>query len=156
MRFSNLLLYSVRAWRRQSGARYLKVTWWDEGQALSRLTLIYYSRFASHLTPHLTTLSMNSAQTSSPPLPRSSLPPSSAPQPSQPPGARSSTRQATRRTTDALSFGDEANDAREDATEASSRRTRRPRTEQLNGDVPIVKDAVGESVAEAFEAFLKT
>jgi DNA replication licensing factor MCM6 len=98
---------------------------------------------------------MNSVQTSSPPLPRSSLPPSSAPQP-QSQSARSSTRQATRRTTDALSFGDEANDAREDATEASSRRVRRPRTEQLNGDVPIVKDAVGESVAEAFEAFLKS
>lgn len=95
---------------------------------------------------------------SSPPLPRSSLPPSSAPQ-NLSPNAQSSTRQATRRTTDALSFGDEGNDAREDATDASSRRRRRPRAEQqqqLNGDVPIVKDAVGESVAEAFEAFLKT
>jgi DNA replication licensing factor MCM6 len=101
-------------------------------------------------------LSMNPAQMSSPPLPRSSLPPSSAPQDSQSPSARSSTRQATRRTRDALSFGDETNDAREDVTEASSRRKRRPRTEQLNGDVSIVKDAVGESVAEAFEAFLKT
>jgi DNA replication licensing factor MCM6 len=99
---------------------------------------------------------MNPAQMSSPPLPRSSLPPSSAPQHSQSPRAQSSTRQATRRTTDALSFGDETNDAREDATEASSRRRRRPRTERINGDVPIVRDAVGESVAEAFEAFLKT
>ncbi|KAF8272164.1 mis5 protein [Lactarius quietus] len=96
---------------------------------------------------------------SSPPLPRSSLPPSSAQQNSQSPNAQSSTRQATRRTTDALSFGDEGNDAREDVTETSSRRRRRPRAEQqqqLNGDVPIVKDAVGESVAEAFEAFLKS
>ncbi|KAI9513229.1 MCM-domain-containing protein [Russula earlei] len=93
---------------------------------------------------------------SSPPLPRSSLPPSSAPQHSQSPNAQSSSRQATRRTTDALSFGDEANDVREDATEASSRRRRRPRAEQLNGDIPIVKDAVGESVAEAFETFLKS
>jgi DNA replication licensing factor MCM6 len=99
---------------------------------------------------------MNPVQMSSPPLPRSSLPPSSAPQNSQSPSAQSSTRQATRRTTDALSFGDETNDTREDATEASSRRRRRLRTEQLNGDVPIVKDAVGESVAEAFETFLKT
>lgn len=102
---------------------------------------------------------MNPAQMSSPPLPRSSLPPSSAPQNSLSPNAQSSTRQATRRTTDALSFGDEGNDAREDATETSSRRRRRPRAEQqqqLNGDVPIVKDAVGESVAEAFEGFLKT
>ena len=93
---------------------------------------------------------------SSPPLPRSSLPPSSAPQPSQSPNAQSSTRQATRRTTDALSFGDEGNDTQEGATEAGSRRRRRPRADQLNGDVPVVKDAVGESVAEAFEAFLKT
>jgi DNA replication licensing factor MCM6 len=99
---------------------------------------------------------MNPVQMSSPPLPRSSLPPSSAPQNSQSPSARSSTRQATRRTRDALSFGDETNDAREDVTEASSKRRRKPRAEQLNGDVPIVKDAVGESVAEAFEAFLKT
>ncbi|KAI0254879.1 mis5 protein [Lactifluus subvellereus] len=99
---------------------------------------------------------MDPVQLSSPPLPRSSLPPSSAPQPSQSPSARSSTRQATRRTTDALSFGDEGNDTQEGATEAGSRRRRRPRAEQLNGDVPIVKDAVGESVAEAFEAFLKT
>ena len=108
------------------------------------------------LTLHLPALPMNPVQMSSPPLPRSSLPPSSAPPNSQSPSAQSSTRQATRRTTDALSFGDEANDAREDATEASSRRRRRPRAEQLNGDVPIVKDAVGESVAEAFETFLKT
>jgi DNA replication licensing factor MCM6 len=102
-------------------------------------------------------LSMNPVQMSSPPLPRSSPPLSSAPQNSQSPSARSSTRQATRHTRDALSFGDETNDAREDVTEASSRRRRRPRAEQqLNGDVPIVKDAVGESVAEAFETFLKT
>ncbi|KAH9002283.1 MCM-domain-containing protein [Lactarius hatsudake] len=102
---------------------------------------------------------MSPAQMTSPPLPRSSLPPSSAQQNSLSPNAQSSTRQATRRTTDALSFGDEGNDAQEDVTETSSRRRRRPRAEQqqqLNGDVPIVKDAVGESVAEAFEAFLKT
>ncbi|KAH9977611.1 mis5 protein [Lactifluus volemus] len=99
---------------------------------------------------------MDPVQMSSPPLPRSSLPPSSAPLPSQSPSARSPTRQATRRTTDALSFGDEGNDTREGATDTGSRRRRKPRAEQLNGDVPIVKDAVGESVAEAFEAFLKT
>jgi DNA replication licensing factor MCM6 len=129
------------------------VTWCDEGQALSRLI----GCIATPITVTIrVNLSMNPAQMSSPPLPRSSLPPSSAPQDSQSPSARSSTRQATRRTRDALSFGDEANDAREDVTETSSRRKRRPRTEQLNGDVSIVKDAVGESVAEAFEAFLKT
>jgi DNA replication licensing factor MCM6 len=99
---------------------------------------------------------MDPVQMSSPPLPRSSLPPSSAPLPSQSPSTRSPTRQATRRTTDALSFGDEGNDTREGATDTGSRRRRKPRAEQLNGDVPIVKDAVGESVADAFEAFLKT
>ena len=127
------------------------VTWCNEGQALSR-----WLHHDTHLLRvNLSILSMNPVQMSSPPLPRSSLPPSSALQNSQSPSARSSTRQATRRTRDALSFGDEANDAREDVTEASSKRRRKPRTEQLNGDVPIVKDAVGESVAEAFEAFLK-
>ena len=126
------------------------ITWCDEGQALSRLAVSRRS-FTARVN-----LSMNPVQMSSPPLPRSSLPPSSAPQNSQSPNARSSTRQATRHTRDALSFGDETNDAREDVTEASSRKKRKPRTEQLNGDVPIVKDAVGESVAEAFEAFLKT
>ncbi|KAI0265220.1 MCM-domain-containing protein [Gloeopeniophorella convolvens] len=99
---------------------------------------------------------MNPVQMSSPPPPTPSLPPSSAPNPSQSQSAKSSSRQATRRTADALSFGDEDNDVREDVTEASSRRRRRPRTEQLNPDVSIVKDAVGESVADAFEAFLKT
>ena len=128
------------------------ITWCDEGQATFAFNLAVSRR---SLTIRVN-LSMNTAQMSSPPLPRSSLPPSSAPQNSQSPSARSSTRQATRRTRDALSFGDETNDAREDVTEASSRRKRRPRTEQLNGDVSIVKDAVGESVAEAFEAFLKT
>lgn len=127
------------------------VTWCNEGQALSR----WLHRDTHLLRVNLSILSMNPVQMSSPPLPRSSLPPSSALQNSQSPSARSSTRQATRRTRDALSFGDEANDAREDVTEASSKRRRKPRTEQLNGDVPIVKDAVGESVAEAFEAFLK-
>jgi DNA replication licensing factor MCM6 len=128
----------------------MAITWCDEGQALSRLAV---SRRSFTIRVNLP---MNPVQMSSPPLPRSSLPPSSAPQNSQSPSARSSTRQATRRTRDALSFGDETNDAREDVTEASSKKKRKPRTEQLNGDVPIVKDAVGESVAEAFEAFLKT
>ena len=45
-------------------------------------------------------------------------------------------------------------EAEEEAEEGSTRRRRRPR--QVNGDVPMVKDAVGESVAESFETFLKT
>lgn len=47
---------------------------------------------------------------------------------------------------------DEAEEDNEDTNEG--RRRKRPR--QTNGDVPMVKDAVGESVAESFETFLKT
>ncbi|KAF5387920.1 hypothetical protein D9615_000640 [Tricholomella constricta] len=80
----------------------------------------------------------------------SSLPPSSAPDPSQSLDGRSSRRPIA----DALTLGDD--EAAEDAGEESvARKRRRPRT-QGNGEVPLVKDAVGESVAESFETFLKT
>jgi DNA replication licensing factor MCM6 len=64
-------------------------------------------------------------------------------------------RSAGRRpTSDALAFNDdEAQEAEEDG--ATTRRRRRPRNQQ-NGDVPLVRDAVGESVSESFETFLKT
>ncbi|KAF8914237.1 mis5 protein [Gymnopilus junonius] len=78
-----------------------------------------------------------------------SLPPSSAPEPV------TSTNGGTPRrpVADALAMGvDEAEEDDQDGTEA--RRRRRPR--QTNENVPLVKDAVGESVAESFEAFLKT
>ncbi|KAA1466637.1 MCM-domain-containing protein [Dentipellis sp. KUC8613] len=98
---------------------------------------------------------MNSDRLSSPAPPRSSLPPSSAPLPSQSSNGRPTPRQK-RQGGDALTFGDdEAEEALEGNGPGASRR-RRPRTQQLNGDVPVVKDAVGESVAEAFETFLKT
>lgn len=80
----------------------------------------------------------------------SSLPPSGAPVPTA-----STTNNGTprRQFTDALAMGD--GEAEEDTQEAGgSRRRRRPR--QANEDVPMVKDAVGESVAESFETFLKT
>lgn len=86
---------------------------------------------------------------SSPPAMRSSLPPSSAPDPSQSVHPRSP-RQPT---TGALVLDDEAEE--EDERGPAARKQRRPRT-QANGDVPMVKDAVGESVAESFETFLKT
>ncbi|EPQ59167.1 MCM-domain-containing protein [Gloeophyllum trabeum ATCC 11539] len=86
---------------------------------------------------------------SSPQAPRSSLPPSSAPVASQ---STNGTPRRTNQTADALAL-DEAEEVGEDETGA--RRRRRPRT-QLNADVPVVKDAVGESVAEAFETFLRT
>lgn len=91
---------------------------------------------------------MDSDAPSSPLAMPSSLPPSSAPDPTQ------STNGATPRRpiADALTMA--VDEAEEEAEEGNTRRRRRPR--QVNGDVPMVKDAVGESVAESFETFLKT
>lgn len=93
---------------------------------------------------------MDFAGSSSPRGMRSSLPPSSAANTTQSVQGRSPTRQ----TADALMLGDD--EAEEDNEQgAGSRRRRKPKG-QTNGDVPVVKDAVGESVAESFETFLKT
>lgn len=89
---------------------------------------------------------------SSPQAPRSSLPPSSAPIPTQSPNRRST---PNRRTADALTLGDDEAEEDNEEGDDSGRRRRRARG-QVNGDVPLVKDAVGESVAESFETFLKT
>jgi DNA replication licensing factor MCM6 len=75
------------------------------------------------------------------------LPPSSAPVPTPSPNNRT----PRRRITDALAMGGEADEENQEA--GGNKRRRRPR--QVNGDVPVVKDAVGESVAESFETFLK-
>ncbi|KAH9938006.1 MCM-domain-containing protein [Fomitopsis serialis] len=89
---------------------------------------------------------------SSPPLRHSSLPPSSAPPGSQSSNGRLTpqrrTPQRNRAPVDALNLGD---DEAEDVDE-----TRDARHNQQDGDVPIVKDAVGESVQESFESFLRT
>jgi DNA replication licensing factor MCM6 len=53
-----------------------------------------------------------------------------------------------------LAFGDDEAEEDQEGGESAARRRRRTRG-QINGDVPLVKDAVGESVAESFEAFLK-
>jgi DNA replication licensing factor MCM6 len=46
-------------------------------------------------------------------------------------------------------------DGPSEATEASkARKKRKPRIQ--NSDIPLVKDAVGESVADTFENFLRT
>jgi DNA replication licensing factor MCM6 len=83
---------------------------------------------------------------SSPAAFRSSLPPSSAPVPSFSIHGRS-----PRRIADALAIGDEEDNQNEDATSKRRRKIKGPTI-----DVPLVKDAVGESVAESFETFLKT
>ena len=92
---------------------------------------------------------MDSEGPSSPLAMPSSLPPSSAPDP------LGSVRGGTPRrpAVDALTLEDDEDG--EPGTGAPSRKRRRPRT-QANGEVPLVKDAVGESVAESFETFLKT
>ncbi|KAI0638417.1 MCM-domain-containing protein [Trametes polyzona] len=91
---------------------------------------------------------------SSPPLRNTSLPPSSAPYASQSSPARSRATPRRNGPSDALGLADdEADDTGNDG--ARSRRRKAPRG-QVNADVPIVKDAVGESVQEAFETFLRT
>lgn len=90
---------------------------------------------------------------SSPPARHTSLPPSSAPQAS--PNGRTIPRRS-RPVADALAFGDEdGDDIPQDET--APRRTRALGGRQaLTQDIPLVKDAVGESVRESFENFLKT
>ncbi|KAI0700584.1 MCM-domain-containing protein [Cytidiella melzeri] len=91
---------------------------------------------------------------SSPPLRNTSLPPSSAPQLGDSSNSRNGTPRRPRPAADALAFRDEDGEEREQ-DDAEPRRRGRPR-QQPNADVPIVKDAVGESVRESFETFLKT
>ncbi|KIK29092.1 hypothetical protein PISMIDRAFT_89712 [Pisolithus microcarpus 441] len=91
---------------------------------------------------------------SSPPAPRSSLPPSSAPEPT--PSSNRTPRSAQRRpVSDALAFADDAAPGGQDTDESSGRRRRKARN-QPAGEVTMVRDAVGESVCESFETFLKT
>ncbi|TFK94209.1 MCM-domain-containing protein [Polyporus arcularius HHB13444] len=94
---------------------------------------------------------------SSPPLRYTSLPPSSAPlpTPSSPGGSQATPpRNRNREQSDGLGLADdEAVEAEQSG--AASRRRGRPKN-QVNLDVPVVKDAVGESVQEAFETFLRT
>lgn len=91
---------------------------------------------------------MESDGPSSPIAMPSSLPPSSAD-----PLPLTNAGTPRRPIADALAMGDiEAEEDNEEGT--GNRKRKRPR--QVNGDVPIVKDAVGESVADSFETFLKT
>ncbi|KAF9450638.1 MCM-domain-containing protein [Macrolepiota fuliginosa MF-IS2] len=90
---------------------------------------------------------MDSDQLSSPPPMDLSLPPSAPSEPDSLPR----TQTPRRRTTDALTL----DDGPSEATEGSkARKKKKPRIQ--NSDVPLVKDAVGESVADTFENFLRT
>lgn len=86
---------------------------------------------------------------SSPPAIYSELPPSSAPDPT--PRANGSTPR--RPIADALTM---SIDPDKDASKTEGTSGRRKKQRQVNGEVPMVKDAVGEGVAESFETFLKT
>ncbi|KAJ7774098.1 MCM2/3/5 family-domain-containing protein [Mycena olivaceomarginata] len=88
------------------------------------------------------------AATSSPAaLPSSSFP---NPTPSSPTGNRSTPRPAA----NALSLEDDDPQAQEEDQPAGATKRRRPRNQ--GNDVPLVKDAVGESVVDAFEKFVRT
>ncbi|OJT05372.1 DNA replication licensing factor mcm6 [Trametes pubescens] len=92
---------------------------------------------------------------SSPPLRNTSLPPSSAPYASQSSPVRSrGTPRRNRQPGDALGLADD--EAEEVSQNGAPSRKRKGARNQNNADVPIVKDAVGESVQEAFETFLRT
>jgi DNA replication licensing factor MCM6 len=94
---------------------------------------------------------MDFDEPSSPAALRSSLPPSSAPNPTQTTNGRSPRRPAA----DALTFGDDEADEDNGDEDAKSRKRKRAKG-QVNADVPLVKDAVGESVRESFETFMRT
>jgi len=85
------------------------------------------------------------------------MPPSSAPTPINTNSTSASTprgRQPPTTTTGALDLGEDDEEAHADDGSAARRRKRVKG--QIVTDVPMVKDAVGESVAESFETFLKT
>ena len=67
-----------------------------------------------------------------------------------------STPKRSRPVADALAFDDEAGEDSQAEQEAGARRRGRPRMQGNVADIPLVRDAVGESVREAFETFLKT
>ena len=101
---------------------------------------------------------------SSPPL-RSSLPPSSAPNPtasttgthSSPARSRANGTNGVTNGVDALALDDIDGAADADGELENTQRRRRARAKgQLVENVPLVRDALGEQITESFETFLKT
>lgn len=78
------------------------------------------------------------------------IPPSSIPNPT--PSSPTGRRSAPRPGTNALAMDDDEPEAQEEEVGGGGKR-RRARTQ--GADVPLVKDAVGESVVESFEKFVK-
>ena len=99
-------------------------------------------------------LTMDIDGPSSPPLRDTSLPHSSAPMPTpSSPGRSQATPRRNRQQSDVFDVPDD--EAVEDNGAQPTRRRGRPRN-QINADVPIVKDSVGEYLQETFETFLRT
>lgn len=104
-------------------------------------------------TARLTFITLSAMEPSSPPLPPSDFPPSSGPDPFEPtPRSGSAPR---RPLTNALTLDDDAEEDDGAQTTGPGRKRPRQRT-QANGDVPLVKDAVGETLGESFESFLRS
>lgn len=107
------------------------------------------------LTRHALSIMDVDGPSSSPPVRQTSLPPSSAPQPSASSNGHSTPRRP-RPVADALAFdNDDAEDAQAEEEGGRTRRGR-GRAQGNAADIPLVRDPVGESVREAFETFLKT
>ena len=102
---------------------------------------------------------------SSPLAPPSSLPPSAEPLPTASSNGRTPQRanghvnvNGNANGADALAIDDIAQDANmEGGEEEIAARRRRARTHgRIDGDVPLVRDALGEQITESFETFLET
>ena len=102
---------------------------------------------------------------SSPIAPPSSLPPSAEPRPTASSNGRTPQRanghvngNGIANGADALAIDDIAQDANmEGGEEEIAARRRRARTHgRIDGDVPLVRDALGEQITESFETFLET
>lgn len=96
---------------------------------------------------------MDTGAPSSPVFPSSGLPRSSMSF-STPRSARVDSPARRTVTIDPLALGDENSEA--DATQDTTRRRKTRALNQLEENVPPVKDATGEKVMEGFEEFLKT
>ena len=89
---------------------------------------------------------------------RSSLPPSSAPGPSTHGGTPRRPVENGRQNggADALALDGFDQEDNAQVEEGTGRRQRRRAGGRLEGDVPLVRDALGEQITESFQNFLET
>ena len=95
---------------------------------------------------------------SSPPALRSSLPPSSAPNPTLTTSLNGATprRQNGRLPSSDAPVPNNVDNTEEDGNEQMARRKRGRARGQMDGDVPLVRDTLGEQITESFQTFLET